>query len=142
VLLLSKGASVVVAIVGATVAGAERCWCCCYPRELACYIPANQQSGDLWTGFKGSPSLSLSVSLSFAFEVVKKKKNKTKTLQRSIGQGCSVLLAITASYSVAGPAPRVGMLLAIAAAASYNPLPASPQKRATTLCRPRHSSEL
>jgi hypothetical protein len=41
-----------------------------YWRELACYIPANQQSGDLSTGFKGSPSLSLSVSLSFALEVV------------------------------------------------------------------------
>jgi len=82
--------------------------------------------------------LSLFLSLLKLF----KKKKKTKTLQRSIGQGCSVLLAITASYNVAGPAPRVGMLLAIAAAASYNPLPASPQKRATTLCRPRHSSEL
>jgi len=57
---------------------------------------------------------------------MKKKKEETKTPQRSVGQGCSALLAIVASCSVAGPAPRVAALLAIAAAVSCNLLPASP----------------
>jgi len=57
---------------------------------------------------------------------MKKKKEETKTPQRSVGQGCSALLAIVASCSVAGPSPRVAALLAIAAAVSCNLLPASP----------------
>jgi hypothetical protein len=44
----------------------------------------------------------------------------------SVGQGCNALPAIAASYRVAGLTPRVAALLAITAAMSCNPLPASP----------------
>jgi len=63
-------------------------------------------------------------------------------LQRSIGQGYSALSAIAASCNAVGRAPRVAVLLAIAATASCNPLPASPQQRVATLYQPRHNSKL
>ncbi len=87
------------------------------------------------------PFLFLSVSLSL-LKLSSKIFKKIKMLQRSVGQGYSALSVITASCSATGLAPRTATLLAIAAAASCNPLPASPQQRAATLCRPHHSSEL
>jgi hypothetical protein len=65
------------------------------------------------------PFLFLSLSFSLLKLSSKKKSHKkTKTLQRSIGQGCNVLPTIVAT------APRVIVLPAITAVASYNVLPA------------------
>jgi len=129
VLLLPEGASVVVAIVGATVAGAGRCWCCCYPRELALVLegacvlhscqPTKWRSLNRFQRLSLPFSLCLSLFRSRSCRVKKIKiKIKTKTLQRSIGQGCSALSAIATNYSVVGPTSRVAALLAIAASCS------------------------
>ncbi len=143
--LVSSWVIVSVAIVGATVAGAKGVGVLLLPegacvgtggslRELVCYIPANQQSGDLWTSFKGSPSLSLPVSLFRSWSCRVKKKKKTKNV---VGQGCNAMSAIAASCSAAGPAPRVAALPAQRRKLQRCwPLP---QQWAATRCRPRRS---
>ncbi len=85
-------------------------------------MPTN--SGDLSTGFKGSPSLFHYVSLFFFLELVELKKKKKKKQKRCVGQGCSALPAIAAAPrpaalpGIVAAAPLRVVLLGIAAATS------------------------
>jgi hypothetical protein len=85
------------------------------------------------------------LSLSLLKLSSKKKKKKKKRcwprLQRAVGHRRELQRSRPSivSCSTTGPALQVATLLAIVAAASYNPLSASPQQRATTFYQPRHS---
>jgi len=168
--LVSSWVIVVVAIVGATVAEARGCWCCCYPRELAlvlegaCVLHSCQPTK--WRSFNRFQMLSLPFSFclslfcSWSYRV-KTKNKKQKRYNAALARAAthcrpsSRVAALSAecrelqrcrpsaaSCSAVGRVSRVVMLLAIAVVASCNLLPTSPQQRATTLCRPRHNSEL
>jgi hypothetical protein len=89
-----------------------------------------------WRFLNRFQRLYLPFSFCFSLSLLKLSSKKNQKKQKR----CSAVLARVAARC--RPLPRVTAHLANTAAASCNPLPASPQQRATTLYRPRPSSEL
>ncbi len=127
-LLVSSWVIVAVAIVGATVARAEGCWCYCYPRELALVLegacvlhscqPTKWRSLNRFQRLSLPFSFCLSLFLSWSCRVKNKKKQKRY----------SALLAIAASCSAAGHCCNNKLQLAtgLTITVSCNALQASP----------------